>query len=462
MNQAQNTLPKPGRLTSIATTPAEDDRTRLPAVNEPYAVGGRAGRIGFLALAAGFLLFLIWASLAPLDEGVPSQGQVSIDTKRKSVQHLSGGIVKSVMVGEGDQVKEGQVLVVLDDASTRANFEAARQRYLGFRAIQARLEAEQAGLSAIRFHPDLVTASSDPLIRHQMLNQEQLLRSRRSALNADLMAIEESIHGQEALIQTYQQMLISRRSQLALLGEELAQTRGLVADGYAPRNRQLELERLVAESNASIAELQGNTLRATRAIAEMRQKALARWQEYRKEVETQQAEVSREVLGDAEKFKALQDDLGRTEIRSPASGQVVALTAQTVGGVVAPGQKLMDVVPVNESLMIETRVQPHLIDRIHAGMPVDVRFSAFAHSPQLVVDGKLASISGDLLTDSQTNTSYYLARVAVTPEGQKKLGKRSMQPGMPVEVVIKTGERSLLSYLLHPLSKRVAASMKEE
>jgi protease secretion system membrane fusion protein len=141
---------------------------------------------------------------------------------------------------------------------------------------------------------------------------------------------------------------------------------------------------------------------------------------------------------------------------------VVGLTVQTVGAVIAPGQKLMDIVPEGERLMLETKVPPHLIDRLHAGLPVDVRFAAFAHSPQLVVDGELVSISGDLLTEPQTNAMYYLARVALTPEGLRRLGPRTLQPGMPVEVVLKTGERSLLAYLLHPLSKRMAAAMKEQ
>jgi protease secretion system membrane fusion protein len=354
------------------------------------------------------------------------------------------------------------LLFKLDDAAARASFESVRQRYLGFRAIQGRLLAEQAGQGAIEFHPDLQAAAADPLIRQQMYNQEQLLKSRRAALRADLQSIEENIQGQQELSQAYLSMLGSRRTQLSLLNEELLQMRKMVAEGYVPRNRQLEMERQAAESNTYIAELIGNMGRARRSVAELRQRAIAKQQEYHKEVETQQAEVSREVLGDFEKFVALRDELGRTEIRSPASGQVVALVAQTVGGVVAPGQKLMDVVPANEPLLLETRVPPHLIDRIHAGIPVDVRFSSFAHSPQLVVQGKLVSVSGDLLTDPQSNTSYYLARVAVTQEGLKKLGKRALQPGMPVEVVFKTGERSLLVYLLHPLSKRIAASMTEE
>lgn len=428
----------------------------------PSSELGHAGRIGLWALGIGFGGFLLWAALAPLDEGVPSQGHVAIDTKRKSVQHLSGGIIKEVLVGEGDQVKEGQLLIKLDDAAAKANFEAIRQRYLGLRAMQGRLQAEQVGQTAITFHPDLVAAASDPLIKQQMMNQEQLLRSRKAALQADLQSIQESIQGQQGLSAAYDGMMSSRRNQFSLLNEELTNTRSLVKEGYVPRNRQLELERQVSESKTSMAELQGNTIRSRSSVAELRQRAIVRQQEYRKEVETQLADVTREVLSDAGKFIALQDDLTRTEIRSPAAGQVVAMAAQSVGGVIGPGQKVLDVVPANESLLLETRVQPHLIDRVHAGMPVDVRFSSFARSPQLVVQGKLVSVSGDLLTDPQSGAGYYLARVTVTPEGLKKLGKRQMQPGMPVEVVFRTGERSMLTYLLHPLTKRIAASMNEE
>ena len=281
-------------------------------------------------------------------------------------------------------------------------------------------------------------------------------------LGCRLQSIEESIQGQEGLVQSYDGMLANRRNQLSLLNEELVQTREVVKEGYVPLNRQRELERQVSDTSTAIAELQGNTIRSRRSVGEMRQRAIVRQQEYRKEVETQLADITREVQADEQKVRSLQDDLTRTDIRAPAAGQVVALAAQSVGGVVNPGQKLMDIVPGNEPMLLETRVQPHLIDRIHAGMPVDVRFTTFAHSPQLVLEGKLVSVSGDLLTDPQNGTAYYLARAAVTPEGLKKLGTRVMQPGMPVEVVFKTGERSLLTYLLHPLTKRIAASMNEE
>ena len=420
------------------------------------------GRIGMWALVLGLGGFLAWAALAPLDEGVPGQGMVTIDTKSKAVQHISGGIIKEVLVKEGQQVKEGQLLIKLDEAVAKANYESNRQRYLGLRAMQARLLAEQQGLGQISWHPDLRDALTDPQIRQMTLTQEQLFGSRRAGLRADLASIDESIAGQEGLLQAYTSMLGNRRNQLALVTEEHKNTSSLVAEGYAPRNRQLELERMLAESNSSIAELLGNTTRAQRAIGELRQRAVVRQQEYRKEVESQLSEVDREVQADAEKFRATKDDLARTEIKSPAAGQVNGLVFQSVGGVIGPGQKLMDIVPANQALLLEARVSPHLIDRVHADLPVDVRFSSFANSPQLVVEGKVASVSADLLVDQHTGAGYFLARVAVTPEGMKKLGKRQMQAGMPVEVIFITGERSMLTYLLHPLTKRMAASMKEE
>lgn len=418
--------------------------------------------MGLWALGLGLGGFLLWAGLAPLDEGVPSPGVVAIDTKRKAVQHLSGGIVKQVLVGEGDQVREGQPLVQLDGAAASAAYQAVRQRYLSLRAIEARLLAEQQGRSTLLFHADLLQAQSDPQIGSQMATQSQLLRSRQASLQADLRSLEESMAGQQAILQANEAMLAHRRSQLASVQEELRHTKELVQDGYVPRNRQLELERMIADIGANMAELTGSMTRARAATAELRQRAQARQAEYRKEVDTELANVVREVQSDAEKYPVARADLERTEIRSPVSGQVVGLSVQTVGAVVQPGQKLMDIVPQGETLLLEARVDPHLIDRVRPGLATDVRFSAFSHAPQLVVQGELLSISGDLLTEPQINVSYYLARVRLTPEGMKALGGRQMQPGMPVEIVIKTGERSLLTYLLHPLTKRMAASMKEE
>jgi protease secretion system membrane fusion protein len=349
----------------------------------------------------------------------------------------------------------------------KARFQEIQQRYIGDRALQGRLLAEQSGAKNIHFHDDLLKMNKDPLAQQHMRNQEMLLNSRRAALAAELQGLAEAINGQEAQIQGLNGVLESRRSQQALLNEQLAGIRDLVLEGYAPKSQQRDLELRVAQVTGEIADSQSGLLRTKRSIAELRQRALLRKEEYRSEVDTQMAQVRMEVDSNAEKFKAYGDEFDRTEVRSPVDGQVVGLQFQTVGSVVQPGQKILDVVPLNEGLVLEVKVAPHLIDRIRAGQAADVRFSSFANSPQLAVEGTVESISKDLLTEpglnpSQPGAMYYLARVILTADGLKKLGNRSMQPGMPVQVVIKTGERSLLTYLLHPFTKRIAASLKEE
>jgi protease secretion system membrane fusion protein len=353
-------------------------------------------------------------------------------------------------------------LIELDEGVAKANHEAVRQRYLGLRAMQGRLLAEQSGQATIAFHPDLLAAKSDPLMAAQMVTQQDLLRARRAALAAELGAVDENIRGLTSTVEMSVSITQSRKTQLRLLEQELSQTRPLVADGYVPRNRLLELERTQADLQAALFDLNGQTVRARQSIAELTQRKLARQQEYRKEVETQMAEVSREVQADAQKMVAVADDLSRTLIKAPADGQVVGLVVHSAGAVVQPAQKLMMVVPAGAPLMLETRVEPHLIDKVRPGLVTDVRFSSFSHSPQLVVEGRVDSVSQDLLVDQATGAGYYLARVGITENGMKSLGKRQMQPGMPAEVIIKTGERSLLTYLLNPLTKRLAASLKEE
>lgn len=450
-------------LQRLQNLPAEKPETTVEGELALPTDTARPIRIGLWALGIGFGGFLLWAGLAPLDEGVPTAGMVAIDTKRKTIQHQTGGIVKQVFVKEGQFVKADDPLLRLDDAMVLANYESIRQHYLTLRAMEGRLQAEQANQTKIVFHPDLQQAGDDPYIKQTMHTQEQLFQSRRMALQAEMQAIKESIQGQEASIRGYEGMLGARKSQQTFIQEDLSGIRELVKEGYAPRTRQLELERMAAESMGSIADFQGNIQRARSAVAELKMRAILRTQEYRKEVDTQLSDIRREVQADAEKYKAASLELARAVIRAPSEGQVVGLTVQTVGAVVSPGQKLMDIVPANETLLLETKVPPHMIDRVNPGLSTDVRFSSFAHSPSLVVEGKVDSISSDLIFEPQNpNIAYYLARISITPAGIKELGNRQLQAGMPAEVVIKTGERSMLTYLLHPLLKRMAASMKEE
>lgn len=424
-------------------------------------------RWGMLVIFLGFAGFLVWAAFAPLDEGVPTQGTVSIDTKRKPVQNLFGGIVKEVHVKEGQMVKAGEVLLVLDDAAANGRFEETRQRYVGDRAMENRLQAEQNGFATIHFHQDLLDSRKDPLVQQQMRNQEMLLASRRGSLNAELSAYAESIQGLEAQMQGLTGILDSKHSQLDLLNQQLSSIRSLVEEGYAPKSQQRDLELRVAQTTGDIADSQSMMLRASHSILEYKQRSLQRKEDYKKEVDTQMAQVRAEVDATDEKMKSLRDDLARTKIRSPVDGQVDGLQFQTVGSVIQPGQKILDVVPLDENLLLEVKVAPHLVDKVHKGLDADIRFDSFANSPQLAVEGRVDSVSKDLLTEPGMNpaapgASYYLARVSVTPKGMKTLNGRVLQSGMPAQVIIKTGERTLLTYLMHPLVKRFSASLKEE
>ncbi len=425
---------------------------------------GKVKRIGLWVLGLGLGGFMVFAALVPLDEGLPTQGVISTDTKRKVIQHLQGGIVKEVLVREGQTVSQNQPLIKLADEMVRANYESIRQQYFNFKIIEARLLAEQAGSTVISFDPDLTQmAKQDKQLGHQFKLQTQLLQARRSSLDSSLGALRESSLGQRSIVETSAQIDINRSSQLASLERDLVGIRGLVEEGYAPVSKKHELERGVSEVKSSIAENKANQIRAKQTILEIEQRQMSLRADFMREVEQSLAQIRPDIQSQTEKFKAAIQELERTEIKSPVAGQVVGLSVQTIGSVVQAGQRIMEIVPSKEQLVIETKIAPHLIDRVRVGDAVDVRFSSFSDSPQLVIPGVLHTLSSDALTDNNQNAMpYYLARVHVTEEGLKSLGSRKMQPGMPVEIVIKTGSRTLLKYLVSPLTKRIAASMKEQ
>lgn len=418
-------------------------------------------RRGILYLVIGLGGFMLWAIWAPLDAGIPAQGVVTVDTKRKTVQHLTGGIIDQVLVHEGQEVNQNDLLIRLNDSQARAEFETIRQRYISLRAAEDRLLAEQANLPAIVFHADVEKERADPLITQHILSQEQLFLSRKQALRSELASLDEAEQSQRDAMRGYNEQLESRRRQSAFLREELNGVREMVKEGYAPRNKLLELERMSAELDATASDLRSNLARAQRSIADIAIRKQQRTQQFGKDIDVELAQLRRDVSADAERFRAAKEALGRSEIRAPVSGSVIGIANQTVGGVLTAGARIMDIVPRDELLMLEAKIPPHLIDRIRVDQEADIRFSNFSNSPQLVVEGRLVSLSADLLVDPATG-GYYLARIAVTPKGVEELAHHRLQPGMPAEIIIKTGERSLLTYLLHPLTRRMVQALKEE
>ena len=422
-------------------------------------------RMGMLFLMLGFLSFLIWAFYAPLNEGVPCQGVVSFDTKRKTVQHQTGGIVRTIFVKEGQSVKAGDTLLALDDSSIKARVEEMRQRFFGLRASEDRIQAEQLGQSEIKFHPDLKQYSHEPIALQHMHNQQKLLQLKKSTLAAQLATIQESIKGQEAQIDGLKKIVVTLQSQVSTTKKQLKGVTDLARDGYAPLSQQQDLEVKLGYLTSQLDESESNILKTERAIQEFKQKSLSIKEGAKKELEIEQSQVIMELDACAEKLKALNEEFDRTSIKSPVDGQVIGLQFQTIGSVISPGQRILDVVPQGEPLLIEAKIIPHLIDRVKVNQMADISFTNFAGTPQIVVDGKLVSISNDLLTEpapsGQVSPSYYLARIAVTEEGMKKLDHHILQSGMPTQVIIKTGERSLIKYLLGPFINRVSTAFTE-
>lgn len=444
-----------------------DLKSPQPAEISAHQSADQAVKRGVVILLLTFAIFVIWASLAPLDEGVPVEAKVTVEQNNVVIQHLYGGIVDQLNVHEGQMVKQGDLLLTLDAASSKARFEEIRQLYLSLRAKENRLLSEKNNQATITFHPDVVNASTtDAQIKDSMRDQQQLLAARRGLLQADLNQLNQAIRAEHEAITTNGQVLKLKQSELALIQQQSNNIQAAVNEGFVTRQQSIDLQQRAAQMQGEIANAQGAIDRAKQSIASLQSKITARIQAERKEIEENLAQVRSQVNAEADKVKSLQNDLTRTQILAPVDGQVMELQIHSNNTVVNPSQHLMSVVPANAHLLLDAKIPSHLIDRVNIGQTADIRFNGFAHTPELKVDGKVISLSEDIISEANermpTEYQYYLARVEISQQGMQTLGDRVLKPGMPVQIVINTGERTLMDYLLHPLTKRFSAALKEE
>lgn len=421
----------------------------------------KIGRRGMMILLFGFGGFMLWAIFAPLDEGVTASGSVTVASNRQTVQHLTGGTVEKLLVKEGQAVSRAQPLIELNDTQARAQLGVALTQFISSKAVEDRLLAERAGKESISFSPELQALGDDPRVRDAKALQTQLFSSRRASLKSELGILQENLRGLTEQLHGLQNLKTSREAQARWLAEELKGVRDLANEGYAPKNRLYQLERDAAEITGQLADTLANIGRVQNGISEVKLRSLGRQQEYQKEVESLLTDIQKETRAHADRLQALRYEAQHTVIRSPMDGMVVGLKIHTVGGVVQPGQALMDVVPQNEPLMIETMVDPSMSARVQPGMPVDISFPALNQRKTPVIPGEVQTFSADRLIDQKTGAPYFLAQVKVTAEGMKLIGNQQIKPGMPAAVVIKSGERSMLAYLVKPLTDRMNLAFKE-
>lgn len=416
---------------------------------------------GYGVIVFGVVVTALWAIFAPLGEGIPASGVVVVESHRKTIAHLTGGTIAVVKVRENQTVKEGDILLELESVRARSARDTLLHEYIAAVARQSRFNAEQLGSTSLHF-PDDILVYAKQLGREDLLRaQEQLFRARQDALKGELAILQENLAASRIQASGARNQLTARRQQAESLSKELESTRPLVVAGYTPRNRLLEQERQLAELNSITSELEARIAREGSTSAEIRLRELQRRQEYLKEVETQATETRKEAANLAEKLKEAEADLERMTVRAPISGQVVAMVALAPGGVIAPSTKLMEIVPGSEKLLIDVQVPISAASRVKSGLETDIRISSFPDSPILIISGRVQSVSSDRHEPPPPTQPYYLARVEVTPEGIAKLAGKTLRPGMSTEVVIKTGERSFMRYLLDPITRRLFESLKE-
>lgn len=424
---------------------------------------GRPARWGVWLVLAGFGGFLLWSWLAPLDAGVVATGTVKVTSNRKAVQHLSGGTVEAILVREGDVVSKGQEVVRLDSLRAVAEQGAVSAQYIVSKTVENRLEAERDGRDVVAFDPELLKRfGNDHRLMAAMDLQQRLLDTRRAGLAGEISILKENLAASAVQLKGLQQVYGARASQINFLNQELQGTRVLAAEGYVPRNRLLELERSNADLTANQAENLNNIARVRSQNTEIKLRILQRQHDYLKEVESQLTDTAKENTTLADRLRALDYEVTHTIIRSPIDGMIQSLSIATIGGIIQPGFKIMEIVPVNEPLQVDAMIPVQAIDKMVPGLAVDISFPAFNHAQTPNIPGRVKTISADRLMDEESKQPFYLAQVEVTPDGMSLLGSNHIRPGMPASVTIKTGERNMMSYLLKPMLDRVDSSFKEQ
>lgn len=416
-------------------------------------------RLGLGVGVLGFGGFLAWAALAPLDQAVPGMGMVAVADQRKVVQHVSGGRIDSLHVAEGDNVQAGQLLLKLDVRQIQAELDAAQAQQALARAALGRLEAAAGGR-------DRLPASALPAdARFQAIGvaQQSLLQAQQGARHAELQQLQASKAQLEAELEGHRRLAAGYRDQLAILQQQRDALVELVAEGNYPKLRLLDLDRSISELKTNIAHSESDALRTQRGIEESAAALSRRQREQVRDLETERATLVHDEAALQARVVSLTTGLQQAELRAPVAGQVVGLAVHTVGGVVAPGERLLEIVPQDNALLVEARLPVNMANKLKVGQPAQLHFSSSDRVRLPDLNGELLTVSADKLEDQRSGTPYLLARITI-PDGERaKLPtvNSPLRAGMPVDVLVRVGERSFLDYVLEPLRARWRQSLTE-
>lgn len=424
-------------------------------------------RKGWLIAGLFFVGLLGFAAITPLDAGAMAQGVVAVSGNRQAVQHRDGGIVTAIDVVEGQLVKKGDLLVTISASELVAAEKGMAGEVANLFAMRSRLEAERDGRSAMSRPAEFsaMTPQDLALAEEAFRGQKSLFVARRSSIAAQRSIIGQQIQQHSAQIGSFEHQRDANRRQQALIGEELGGMKELAERGFVAKNKIRAMEREAARLDGDFGAYGSEIARSSEAIGESRLQAVSISRQVIEQAATQLREVQVRLDELLPKLTATREQLKASMLRAPATGKVVGLNVFTVGGVVGPGEKLMEIVPIHRALVVEAKASPNDADDIKIGMETQVRFSALQEKNIPILFGKVAKISADSLEDTRTGERFFMVEVVVPPSeidkirGVRKEG--ALKAGLPAEVMIPLRKRTALQYLTEPLTQMLWRSGRE-
>lgn len=416
---------------------------------------------GYLIMTVMFVGFILWSTLVPLGAAVQAPGTIVVESERQTIQHLEGGIVAKIFVKQGDRVNRGDVLATLDTTRNEANLAVLRDRQLALRVKRARLEAERSRQLAFSFD---YSAVGDDLahVRELVSEEERLFGQRRTTLNGEISILERRV---EQLDSKYDGLLETQKTQIELLKSyniELPKLEDLLAEGFVDGVSVEDLRRKILQLRGSIAQIDSQLEGVEVERGETKLQILQRQSIFESDVQNQLVDVRSKLFEIDEQLAVAKDSLLRSDLVSPVKGVVLNINLPRSGGVLPPGQPLMEIVPIDDELVLDVQVRAVDIDRIGIGLIAEVQFPGFDQNEMPKVMAQVKSISADVLFDKMTGANYYQTRLTIPDEELEKISHQSLIPGLPVVVLIKTAERSLWEYLTKPLAQGMSRALIED
>ena len=415
------------------------------------------------AAVVAFLTFgvAVWATTTEIAGALIAPGTIVVESNIKKVQHPSGGVVGELRVKDGDRVKTGDLLVRLDDTVTRANLAIVTKTLTELMARKARLSAERDGSDRITFPDELVQQASTPDTAQVMAAEVRLFELRRAARAGQKSQFNERINQAKDEIVGFGAQKTAKDKEIAFIEHELTGVRELYEKNLVPITRLSQLEREATRLGGERGQLTAATAQAKGKIAELQLQIIQVDQDLSSEVAKEMREIDAKIGEFVERRVSALDQLKRTDLRAPQDGTVFQSTVHTVGGVIPAGEAIMLVVPDSDRLTVEAKVNPQDIDKVQLGQSATLRFSAFNFRTTPEIFGSVSQVSADITTDQRTSQSYYTIRIAMQADEVARLGKVKLVPGMPVEAFVNTGDRTVMSYLMKPLSDQISRAFRE-